>query len=236
MMQLVRKLARKCSYTVLVLALTMSIFATAPYNELVSADACMAQLGSPITSMQQYYNSNVGITVPVSAACSFFGYQLYAVGTAYDTSYNSNVGTANTGLSPVAGGNTFSGQLVFNLPASVQGHMVQFSVSIYNGQYGYYNNAPYYGQYYNSGSLLTTATVSYQVNSGYYPNYPYYYNNPSYPNYPNYPYSNYPNNPNYPYNNYNQGRNNYYYYYGRSIYGSCRYYFHFSGRYYCVYR
>jgi hypothetical protein len=195
--------------------------------------------------MQQYYSSNVGLTVPVSATCSFVSYQLYAVGTAYDTSYNSNVGTANTALSAMSGGNIFAGQLAFNLPSSVQGHVVQISVSIYNGQYGYYNSPPYgyYGQYYGSGSVLTTATISYQINAGYYPNYPYYYGNPSYPNYPSYNYPNYPsyqnypnrpNYPNYPNNNYNQGRN--YYYYGRTFYGSCRYYFPLYGRYYCVYR
>src|SRR5208283_4315581 len=193
------KFSKTCTGAILVLALTIAIVAVVANISSVSADQCSAQLSYPAMPTS-YYNSysNVGITVPVSVSCSYISSPLYAVGTAYDSSDNSNVGTANAVLSPSYGG-VFNGQLVFNLPASVQGHTVQVSVSIYNNGY----NAPYYGQYnqYNGGSVLTTAYISFQVYGSYYPNNPY----PTYPTYPTYPsYSNYPIRP---YNN------NYNYYY-----------------------
>ena len=219
------KFSKTCTGAILVLALTIAIVAAVANISPVSADQCSAQLSYPAMPTS-YYNSysNVGITVPVSVSCSYISSPLYAVGTAYDSSDNSNVGTANAVLSSSYGG-VFNGQLVFNLPASVQGHTVQVSVSIYNNGYNGYN-APYYGQYnqYNGGSVLTTAYISFQVYGNYYPNNPY----PTYPTYPTYPsYSNYPTRP---YNNYN------YYYYGRTFYGSCRYSFHMYSRNVCMYR
>ena len=67
---------------------------------IVAADPCTAQLGySSVPTTQYYYNSNVGITIPVSASCSAVSGQLYAVENAYDTSVNKDLGSVNTVLS-----------------------------------------------------------------------------------------------------------------------------------------
>jgi hypothetical protein len=129
----------------------------------------------------------------VSATCSIYTSQLYAVGTAY-TGYNSEIGTANTVLSPVYV-NGFSGQLQFNIPTSVQ--TVQFSVSIYNAQNGYYQ------QYYGSQPLAMTSEA--YVVSPTYQSYPTY---PTYSTYPTYP--SYTSNPGYNYYYRNAGYNTYY--------------------------
>ena len=218
-----RKLAGTCSYAVLILALTIGVVAVATGNNLVSAQPCTAQLGSPSALTQQYLTFQV--TVPVSATCPFNAGQLYATGTAYDTVYNSNIGTANTALSGTYGGYGFSGQLLFNLPTSAVSHPVQFSVSIYSAQPGYYQ---YYG-----GSLLTSTSATFVLGPSYlnsYQNYPYpYYSTyPTYPTYPGYVY--YPGNYyyySYPY--YNQYRGGYYYYYRNGGY----YYNHRCSGKYC---
>ena len=195
--------SRNC--VILGVILFVAIFAVGLGSFQVSADPCAAQLSYPIVT-QQYYGSNVLVTVPVSATCSFQTGQLYAVGTAYDATYNSNVGTANTVLSAIYGGNSFSGQLQFTFPILAQADSVQFSVSIYNAQTGYSQPQPYYG-----GSLLTTTSATFTLTpSNYqgsypYPTYPTYPTYPSYPSY-NYYYGSYP----YPYYNQNPG-NNYYY-------------------------
>ena len=142
--------ARTCTCAVLLLALVIGIVAVASGNNSVSADPCTAQLGSPSISMQQYYGSNLQVTVPVSTTCSLYTSQLYATGTAYDTTYNSNIGTANTALTATYGSNAFGGQLQFNLPTSAVSHSVQFLVSIY-AQKGYYQ------QYYDGSPLTTTS-------------------------------------------------------------------------------
>ena len=193
-----RKFARTCSYAVLILALAIGIVAAATNNSLVSAQACTAQLGTPTTTNQQYYGSNLQVTVPVSTSCSYYTPQLFATGTAYDTTYNTNIGTANTVLSVVYGGYGSSGQLQFSLPTSAVSHPVQFSVSIYGSQPGYWQ------QYY--GSVLTTASETFVIGPSYlnsYPTYPY---NPTYPTYSTYPtyptyptYRSYPTFPRYPY-------------------------------------
>jgi len=201
---------RRCA--ILGVVLFVAILAVGLNSSQVSADPCAAQLGYPVMGQQfyGYYGSNVLVTVPVSATCSFAASQLYAVGTAYDTTYNANVGTSNAVLIGTYGGNSFTGQLQFSLPGSVQAHSVQFSVSIYNAQAGYYQS--YYG-----GSLLTTTSATfvvtpstYQSSYPYYPGYNYYYG--SYPYYNqnpgNYYYSN--NNGGYYYNNNNQNPGNYY--------------------------
>ena len=200
--------------------------AVASGNSLVSAQACTAQLGSPTISPQQYYGSNLQVTVPVSTTCSIYTNQLFVTGTAYDTTYNSNIGTTNTVLSAPYGGYGASGQLQFNLPASVVSHSVEFSVSIYSSQSAYYQ--PYYG-----GSLLTTTSEAFLLGPSYpysptYPTYPY---SPTYTVYPTYPSSNYPTYPTYtiyptylsrsyypsnnyyygPYSNFNQNPVGYYY-------------------------
>lgn len=180
------------SHLVLILALVIGAIAVGAGNSPVSAQACTAQLGTSTTYTQQYYGSGFQVTVPVSTSCSFYAGQLYATGTAYDTTYNSNIGSANTQLSSTYAGYGFSGQLQFNLPATAASHPVQFSVSIFGTGYG----QQYYG-----GSTLATTSETYLVG-------------PSYPNiYQNYPYSpNYPTNPAptdpgytyYPGNGYNQ--------------------------------
>ncbi|MGA2789365.1 MAG: hypothetical protein ABSF00_01180 [Candidatus Bathyarchaeia archaeon] len=196
-----KTLTKKCGYALLIIALTVGIVAVATNGSLVLADLCTAQIGYPVMAAQQYYGSNVQVTVPVSATCSFYAGQLYAVGTAYDATYNSNVGTANTALNAINGGNSFSGQLQFNLPISTQTHSVQFSVSIYNAQTGY--NQPYYG-----GAPLAIMSETFVVSpSNYQSSYPY---NPLYPSYPYYPtYNHYYA----PYPHYNPNPGSYYHYY-----------------------
>ena len=209
------------NYALVGIALIIAIILVGSNSNPVSAQPCTAQLGYPVTAAPQYYGSSVQVTVPVSATCSIYANQLYAVGTAY-TGYNSNLGTANTVLSTTYG-NGFSGQLQFTLPTSTQ--TVQFSVSIYNAQPGYYQQ--YYG-----GQPLAVASETYVVSPTYqnyptyptnptYPSYPTYPTYPSYPSYPNYPthptYPSYPYYPGYPYQHgyyyhyyYNGGYNNYY--------------------------
>lgn len=143
----------------------------------VSAESCAVQLGYSSVSTAEYY-SNIAIAVPVSATCSFAGIQLYAVGNAYDTTTNRNLSSASTALT-TASGNTFAGQLVFNLSHSIIGHQVQVTVFVYNG----YPNA--YGT---NGVPLATAAQSLQVNptgyqNGYNYQYGFCYQNP-YCNYP----------------------------------------------------
>jgi len=176
-------LMRKCAHAIVALALLLGVVLVAANStSLVAADSCVAQLGNSSLSTTQYYNSNAQIVVPVSTSCSFSGGQLYAVGNLFDTSTNSNLGSANTILTPVDGGNTFSGQLVFNLLALMQSDTLQISVSIYNNGL--------------NGSLLTSATQTLQVNgTTYYGNPGYYW---YYPSYPSYQWS--PSDPSYPSN------------------------------------
>ncbi|HKM51138.1 MAG TPA: hypothetical protein VJZ75_08165 [Candidatus Bathyarchaeia archaeon] len=122
---------------------------------------CIAQASYPAVSTPQY-NSNIAVTVPVSTSCSYIVGPLFAVGDAYDTTISTDLGTVSTGLSSVGGG-SYTGQLLFSLPTSTQGHTVQFSVSIYNN-----NN----GQY---GSPLATTSQSITIGSSYYQSYPYNY-------------------------------------------------------------
>jgi hypothetical protein len=99
-----------------------------------------------------YTYSNVPIVVPISASCTtYYGSQLYATGTAYDMNVGAGLGSVSTVMDSVNGGTVFNGQLGFNLPPSTQGHSLQISVSIYNGQYG---------------NLLTSATETIQVGNG----------------------------------------------------------------------
>ncbi len=63
---------------------------------------------------------------------------MWAVGNAYDTVANTNLGSASTAINSNGGYN--SGQLVFTLPPSVVEHALQISITVYgnynNGQYG----------------------------------------------------------------------------------------------------
>jgi len=119
---------------ILVISLCAVAFAASPRT--VAADPCVATLNYP--SMPTIYeNTNVPVVVPMSATCTtYYGTQLYATGNAYDTTSGVSLGTVSTTLTSRDGGTTFSGQLDFTLPPSTQGHTIQFSASIYNGQYG----------------------------------------------------------------------------------------------------
>ena len=217
---MVKKLAKTCSYAVLVLALAIGVVAVATNNSLALAQPCQALLASPNVYGQQYYyyGPNFQVTVPVSATCSFYPGQIYATGTAYDLTYNTNIGTANTVLTPTYSGYASTGQLTFTLPTSAQAHPVQFSVSIYSTPNGYYGG--YYGYY--PGSLVAQTSSTFVVGSNYYQSYPSNpiyssYPTPSYPIYSSYPTSSYPTYPTYPSNyyysspRYTQNQGGYYY-------------------------
>ena len=120
---------------------------------MVSADPCIAQLSYPIMPTSYNYNSNQQMAVPVSVTCGSITGQLYAVGDAYDTSANADIGSTSTLLTLVSGG-AFNGQLIYNLAPSSVGHTVQISVSVYSGQYS---------NYVQNGSLLTSASETVQV-------------------------------------------------------------------------
>lgn len=209
------KLPRTCTYAALLLMLAVGVVAAATNTNPVLAQPCQAQLGSPNVSTQPYYyGPYFQVTVPVSASCSFYAGQLYASGTAYDTTYNANIGTANTVLTSTYGGYGYTGQLTFSLPISEESRPVQFSVSVYGTQNGYYGG-PY-------GGLLAQTLATFQVGPSYYQGYPLYpsYTTPSYPTYPTY--STYPAYPAYTTNPYYTGphyyRNQAGYYYMRGYY------------------
>ena len=172
-----RRIASTCLYASILFLLTVAVLTE---NPMVFAQPCQAQIGYPNISTLQYYGANFQLTLPVSATCSYYQGQLYAIGTAYDTTYNSNIGTANSILTPTYGGNGFTGQLQFTLPTSATSHSVQFSVSVYSTQSGFYGG-------YGSGYVLATASSTYLMSPSYYqvgyPSYP----TPGYPVYPSPP-------------------------------------------------
>lgn len=218
------KFAKTCAYALLMALLATGVVAVATNNSFALAQPCQAQIGSPNVSTLQYYyyGGNFQVSVPVSASCSFYAGQLYASGTAYDTTYNVNIGTANTVLNPTYGGYGYTGQLTFTLPISSQSHSVQFSVSIYGTQNGYY------GGYY--GNLLAQTSSTFVIGPSYYQGYPAYpyYSTPSYPYSSYYPYyPSYPSYPSYPYYYSNYYHNGGYYYH----YNGGYYYYHYSGSY-----
>src|SRR5208337_1728420 len=135
----------------------------------VSADTCSIKSNSIAYTASQYNYYTSGVVVPVSVTCPFVGGQLYAVGTATDTSTAARVGSVGAALSSAYGTNIYTGQLVFSVPHQVTGHALQISISIYFGTYNGYSN----------GSPLTTSVQTVQVNSNsYYFNYANcYYNN-----------------------------------------------------------
>ena len=154
---------------VFVFAFLLGVVLVAANGSSVAADSCTAQLSYPLTPT--YYTSNGQIIVPLSATCAFNGGQLYAVANAVDSS-GANLGSVNTLLTSTDGGNTFNGQLIFNVPPSVPSDTVQISASIYS-------NGP-------NGPLLTSTTQTVQVYSNY-PTPGYYWNYAWYPTYPSYP-------------------------------------------------
>lgn len=168
--------AKICFHALLAIILVAGVLAIATNNGVaVAQQPCQLQLGQPNASVQQY-GGNLQLTLPVSASCSFYAGQLYVTGSAYDTTYGTSLGTAQAVLSSAYGGYGYTGQLTFTVPSSAQGHSVQFWVSTYGGQNGYYGG--HYG-----GSVLAQTSSTYVVNP-IYPGYPAY---PSYPSYPTYP-------------------------------------------------
>ncbi len=151
---------------IVMLVLTFAaIFATAtsPGQVYATSNSCTAQL-SPSTATYSNYNSNVGLTVPVSATCSFSGGQLYAVGYAYDTSTNMAQSSANSLLTWISD-STYRGQLGFKLSPTLLGQNLQISVSIYGPSS--YNPSTYYPP----GNFLGCDTTSMACNYGVpYPN------------------------------------------------------------------
>ena len=208
---------KKRNLMILSLAFFLAVAAFGASSSPVFAQTpCVAQASYPVVSTAQY-NSNIAVTVPVSASCSYTVGPLFAVGDAYDTSISTDLGTVSTGLSSVGGG-SYTGQLLFSLPTSTLSHTVQFSVSIYNN---------YNGQ---SGSPLATTSQSITIGSSTYQSYPYNYcqSGYSYTGGTCYP-STYYSNCNNGYNGYyagsscyNPSNNNYYSnsYYGNGYYSS----------------
>ena len=148
---MVQTFAKSRNYAILGIVLIIAIIAVGANSNLVSADPCIAQLNYPVMPTGYSY-SNIQVVVPMSATCStYYGSQLYATGNAYDVTSNTGLGSVSTVLQSPDGGTTFNGQLGFNLPPSTQGHTVQLSVSIYNGQYG---------------NQITTTSETIQVGTG----------------------------------------------------------------------
>ena len=142
----------------LTFAAIFAITATTPSQVYATSNSCTTQLSQSAATYNNY-NSNVGLTVPVLATCSFSGGQLYAVGYAYDTSTNMAQSSANTLLTWISNG-TYSGQLGFKLSPTLLGHTLQISVSIYGPSS--YNPTAYYWP----GNFLGCDTASMACNYG----------------------------------------------------------------------
>ena len=135
---MVRTYAKARNFALLGIVLIVAIIAVGANGNTVSAQAqpCTTVLSYPIMPTTYSY-SNVPIIVPMSASCTTtFGNTIYASGNAYDATSNVGLGTVNSVLQSTDGGNTFNGQLGFNLPPTSQGHTVTISVSLYASQYG----------------------------------------------------------------------------------------------------
>jgi hypothetical protein len=98
---------------------------------VVSASGCGVQVGSFITGSYYSY-PNIALIVPLVAQCSFSGGELSAVGNAYDTSNNANLGSSNAVLLSASGSSIDSGQLVFTLSSNEEWHRARVSVTVYN--------------------------------------------------------------------------------------------------------
>jgi hypothetical protein len=143
----------------ILLALLLAAGIAIANSPIVSAQSCNVSLGtSSLTSTQYDYNSYVGVNTPVSVSCSYYAGQLYAVGNAFDTSSNINLGSVSTTLTSTYGG--YSGHLTFRLPPSTFGHEVRLLVSVYGSPYGYYGNSN--GQLLAQAAQMVKLTVNYQ--------------------------------------------------------------------------
>ncbi|HUK29173.1 MAG TPA: hypothetical protein VLV31_12180 [Candidatus Acidoferrales bacterium] len=190
------------NYLLLTCAILLPLAAVAASSGLVFGQACSVQVGSITITQQQ-------LTVPLSTTCPVSG-PLWAVGTATDTTTNTNLGTSNIILTPA---NTyFSGQLTFSIPSTSVGHMVEVQAQVYNS----YVNGQYSGLI---GAIAPTITISPSTYSS--PSYSY----PAAPSY-SYPASCY--NGYYYYNGYPYYYNGYPYYY----YYNNGYYYYYNGYYY----
>ena len=148
-------------FRIMLLVFIMAAVAVGSIDQ-VSADTCSIKPSSIAYTASQYNYYTSGVVVPVSVTCLFVGGQLYAVGTAIDTSTNARVGSVGAALSSAYGTNIYTGRLVFSVPPQVTGHALQVSISIYFGTYNGYTN----------GSPLATSVETMQVNSNnYYFNY-----------------------------------------------------------------
>jgi len=126
--------ARVYVIALLVVSATMLILST--NGSFVLAQPCTATLSYPVTPVE-YNSQNVQIVIPISASCSTnYGNQLYATGSAYDSTSNTGLGTASTVLSSVNGGTEFNGQMTFNLLPASPSDSIQISVTISNSQGG----------------------------------------------------------------------------------------------------
>ena len=136
------------------LAISMTMLIVGASSSLATAQVtspCTATLSYPVIPTQ-YGSPNVPFLVPVSASCpTYYQGQLYASGSAYDTTSNTGLGSASTVLSSVNGGTEFTGQLSFSVPPTSPGDSVQISVSIYDSQ---------------GGNLITTTGETIPVGSG----------------------------------------------------------------------
>ena len=188
---------RYCALLALALLLPLATVG-ASVGSVFAQSYCSVQIGSA-TATTQYYGSNsygsyspwnIQLTLPVSAGCSNMSGPLWAMGNAYDTVANANVGSANAVMN--SNGGYYDAQLVFTLPPSVVEHPLQISISVYSN---YYN-----GQ---NGSLAGSAsqTVTIHSNNSYsvpanpynsYPTYSYYQYGYIYYYYPSYYYYYYP--------------------------------------------
>lgn len=217
-------------YLLLAFALLLPLAAVAASTGTVFGQSCGLQVGSMVATTQNsggnYYGQNnpysIQLTVPISMSCPTSA-QLWAVGTAYDTVTNANLGSNNVMMN--ANNGYYSGQLVFTVPSSVVEQQLQVQIQVYNS----YNNGQYGGLVASSSPTLTIhlsssysypSTGSYSNYNGYqngcYNGYYYYYgNSPSYSCSSSYPYYSYP----YYY---------YYYSYPTYYYGYYHYGYHYG--------
>lgn len=124
------------------------------------ADSCTVQVGYGVVRTANYApDSSIGVVVPVLARCGSAGNQLYAVGTAHDTTTNTDLTPASTVLSAGNGMISYTGQLVFNVPSNAVGDSLQVTVNVYSGPS---SNPP-------TGSSMATITefVPVDVNTKY---------------------------------------------------------------------
>jgi hypothetical protein len=148
--------------TVAFLAIIAVIVSGTTNTPVVAQSPCIAQISYPFTSTTLNPNSNVAVTIPVLATCSFNGGQLYAVGDAFDNSTNTALGSVLAAL-PSKGGNQFNGQLVFIIPAANRGHSVHFEISIYSDQPNINVNFSAGQQAIANTSLLATTSAQFVV-------------------------------------------------------------------------